>query len=246
MRNTKYRIAVCDDEAEQAQYISGLVKAFCDRSGIAYEIRTFSSAEQYLFEYGDGIPDDILLLDVSMSGQSGIDLAKRLRRDGCRTEIIFITSHFEFCGEGYDVDALHYLIKPVSQDKLSCALQKAYERISDRGKSILISCEDQAIKLYVRDILYVEACLHYITIHTALNEYRIKESISAFEKKLGEGFYRVHRSYIVSLTSITKITRNFAFIHNGHKVPIARGKYDGVIRAFIDISRSDYEKENLS
>lgn len=176
---------------------------------------------------------DILLLDVEMKSMNGIELAKRIRKDNNRAEIIFITSHFEFVGEGYEVDALHYLIKPISVEKLTQVLTKAAEKLSVEPPSVVISCEGETVKLYESDILYVESFLHYIVIHTKDNEYKIKENISVFENKVSDVFYRIHRSYLVSLKYITRISRTSVNIGNT-ELPLSRGKYDNINRAFIE------------
>ena len=187
----------------------------------------------FLFEYEEDKAYDILLLDVEMKNMNGIELAKRIRKDNNRAEIIFITSHFEFVGEGYEVDALHYLINPISVEKLTQVLTKAAEKLSVEPPSVVISCEGETVKLYESDILYVESFLHYIVIHTKDNEYKIKENISVFENKVSDVFYRIHRSYLVSLKYITRISRTSVNIGNT-ELPLSRGKYDNINRAFIE------------
>lgn len=167
-----------------------------------------------------------------MKNINGIELAKRIRKDNNRAEIIFITSHFEFVGEGYEVDALHYLIKPISAEKLTQVLTKAAEKISVEPPSVVISCEGETVKLYEADIRYVESFLHYIVIHTKDKEYKIKENISVFENRVSDDFYRIHRSYLVSLKHITRISRTSVNIGNT-ELPLSRGKYDDINRAFI-------------
>ncbi len=228
----KLKIAICDDEQDQIEYLTPLVSAWSAYEGHNCEIRTFSSAESFLFEYADNKTYDILLLDVEMRNMSGIELAKHIRKDNQTVEIIFITSHFEFVGDGYEVDALHYLIKPVPSEKLSQVLSKAAERLSAESPSVIITCEGETVKLYEADILYVESFLHYIVIHTRDNEYKIKESISVFEEKLSSTFYRVHRSYLVSLKHLTRISRTSVSVGKT-EIPLSRGKYDDINRAFI-------------
>lgn len=228
----KYRIAICDDEQNQIEYITSIVASWSAHEGHGCEIRTFASAEAFLFEYEEDKAYDILLLDVEMKNINGIELAKRIRKDNNRAEIIFITSHFEFVGEGYEVDALHYLIKPISAEKLTQVLTKAAEKLSVEPPSVVISCEGETVKLYESDILYVESFLHYIVIHTKDNEYKIKENISVFENKVSDVFYRIHRSYLVSLKYITRISRTSVNIGNT-ELPLSRGKYDDINRAFI-------------
>ena len=229
----KLNIAICDDEQNQIEYITSLVLSWSAREGNDCDIHAFTSAEAFLFHYEDDKAYDILLLDVEMKSMTGIELAKRIRKDNNRAEIVFITSHFEFIGEGYEVDALHYLIKPISTDKLAQVLTKATEKLSVEPPSVIITCEGETIKLYEADIRYVESFLHYIVIHTKDKEYKIKESISVFENRLSDDFYRIHRSYLVSLKHITRISRTSVNI--GHtELPLSRGKYDDIIRSFIE------------
>ena len=229
----KYRIAICDDEQNQIEYITSIVASWSAHEGHGCEIRTFASGEGFMFEYEEDRAYDILLLDVEMKNINGIELAKRIRKDNNRAEIIFITSHFEFVGEGYEVDALHYLIKPISAEKLTQVLTKAAEKISVEPPSVVISCEGETVKLYEADIRYVESFLHYIVIHTKDKEYKIKENISVFENRVSDDFYRVHRSYLVSLKYITRISRTSVNIGNT-ELPLSRGKYDDINRAFIE------------
>lgn len=229
----KYKIAVCDDELDQVEYISSVVSAWGRQNGYVCDINIFHSAEGFLFAYEEDRTYDILLLDVEMKDMTGIELAKRIRRENNRAEIIFITSHFEFVGEGYEVDALHYLVKPISGNKLMQVLSKAADKLSAEPPFVVISCEGETVKLYESDILYVESFLHYIVIHTKEKSYKIKESISVFEEKLSDDFYRIHRSYLVSLKHITRISRTS--VHIGTlEFPLSRGKYDDINRAFIE------------
>lgn len=228
-----YQIAICDDEPAQLEEISSLVSHWSEAAGCPCQIRTFLSAEAFLFAYEENRSYDILLLDVEMKDMSGIDLAKQLRADDSRAEIIFITSHFEFIGQGYEVDALHYLIKPIPADKLFPVLSKAVQRLSTEPPSVLVTCDGETRKLYEADILYVESFLHYISIYTTDGDYKIKEGISAFAARLSQDFYRIHRSYLVSLKHIIRISRTSVCLKDGTELPLSRGKYDDIHLAFI-------------
>ena len=229
-----YRIAICDDEEEQGRAVSTMISKWSSLSGHTCWVNIFPSAEAFLFEYEEDKSWDILLLDIEMKEISGIELAKRIRREDKRMEIIFLTSHFEFIGEGYEVDALHYLVKPIPEDKLIAVLSKAADRLSVEPPSVVILCEGETIKLYETDIVYVESFLHYISIHTKEREYKIKESISVFAGKLSADFYRIHRSYLISLKYVRKISRTSVTMEEGKELPLARGKYDDINRAFIE------------
>ena len=231
------KIAICDDEKTQIEYIENVLTEWSRKEGHPFVLETYPSAESFLFAYEDSKDYDILLLDVEMGELSGIELAKRLRKDKSKAEIIFITSHFEFYGEGYEVDALHYLIKPIVPHKLMTVLDKAVEKLAEEPPYVVINCDSETIKLYEADMVYVESFLHYISIHTLTRagekEYRIKENISSFEQKLSCDFFRIHRSILVSLKHIVRISRTAVTMENGIQLPLARGKYDQLNEAFI-------------
>lgn len=230
----KIKIAVCDDEPDQGKTICSIVEKWGAASSHICEIKSFTSSEAFLFDYEEEKTYDILLLDVEMQGMSGVDLAKRIRRDNKRVEIIFITSHFEFFGEGYEVNALHYLIKPITEEKLLPVLSRAAEKLSVEPPSLVVACESETVKLWESEIIYVESLLHYIIIHTPKGDYKTKESISAFSERVSGDFYRVHRSYLASLKHVVRIARNTICMDNGEELPLARGKYDDINRAFIE------------
>ena len=230
----EYAIAICDDSDVDRRGIGDMVRRWAEAAGCSVRLDEFPSAESFLFEYDRNKDYDILLLDVEMRDISGIELAKRVRAQRGRAEIVFITSHFEFIAEGYEVDALHYLMKPVSERKLFEVLGRAAARLAVEPPSVVISSDGGTVKLPEADILYVEAFAHYIEIYTRTDVYRLKESITAFENKLSSDFYRTHRSYIVNLKAVECISRTGVTLDGGAEIPLSRGKYDDVNRAFIE------------
>lgn len=240
-RKQHYRIAICDDETDQACLLKSMVSAWAEKYACTADIVLFASAEAFLFEYKENNPFDILLLDMEMPAgvlsaplPAGLSLAQKIRETDRRAKLIFVTSHFEFMSEGYEVDALHYLVKPVAQDKLSAVLSRAAELLSVEPPSVIIHCDGETVKLPEDKILYVESFLHYICIHTTDGEYKVKEGISVFEDRLSDLFYRIHRSYLVSLTHIVRISRTSVTLEDGTTLPLARGQYDSINRAFIE------------
>lgn len=120
-----YKIAICDDMEQDAQYIAAAVKKWAEQANVYADIHAFRSAEGFLFDYAAHKDYDILLLDIEMPSINGVELAKRVRRENEAVQIIFITGFPDFMAEGYEVSALHYLLKPVSFDKLSKVLNRA-------------------------------------------------------------------------------------------------------------------------
>ncbi len=228
-----YTIAICDDINKDTQYLASVVQSWAQEQKVSVNIEMFPSAESFLFHYEEKKDYDILLLDVEMKNISGIELAKQIRSMDHRVEIIFTTSHFELSGEGYEVDALHYLIKPIAETKLMEVLSKAARKLSVESPSLVIVCNGETVKILEPDILYIESFRHYVVVHTQSTEYKLKENLSALKGKLSSDFYQTHRSYLVSLKHIRKISRTAVWLDCGAEIPLARGKYDDVNRAFI-------------
>ena len=136
--------------------------------------------------------------------------------------------------EGYEVDALHYLVKPVPAEKLRTVLDRAAARLAVEPPSVVIACEEGNVKFYESELLYAESFLHHLVLHTTGPDYRIRESISAFAGRLSADFFRTHRSYLVHLKAVVRIGRTSVLLRGGAEVPLARGKYDAINRAFID------------
>ena len=112
------KAAVCDDSRADADYVMSLVKSWADQRGISLALSDFPSAEAFLFAYEDDADWDLLLLDIEMGAIDGVTLARQLRRSNETVQIIFITGYSDYIAEGYEVSALHYLLKPLQPEKL--------------------------------------------------------------------------------------------------------------------------------
>ena len=124
---SSYRAALCDDEAADRAQIAGLCRDIFTAWGMDAEVIPFASADE-LRRAPDAALFDLYLLDIRMEGTSGLELARQFYSQGIRDRIIFITGDPEFALEGYDVEPLHYLLKPVGRDRLEAALRRAVER----------------------------------------------------------------------------------------------------------------------
>lgn len=118
------QIAVCDDERAAADLIAGLARDWARGRGVEARVDTFASADALTFSLDDGAPD-VALLDIEMPGASGMELARLLRERGERTQVVFVTGIIDHVFDGYDVDAVSYLLKPVRAEKLFAALDRA-------------------------------------------------------------------------------------------------------------------------
>jgi len=234
------RIAICDDEKAETAYLKSLVDRWAKNNNVVACVSIFESAESFLFSYADDKAFDILLLDIQMKEINGIELAKRIRagteNGGFSNEalqIIFITGFPDFMAEGYDVSALHYLMKPICEEKLYTVLDKAYKNIKSNERTILLNIGSECARIPVSHIIYAEAFAHYVTITTTLEKYVVKQPIGNIEKMLGDGFVRCHRSYIVGLKYVKRITKTDLVLDDGTTIPLSRRAYNDVNQAFI-------------
>ena len=229
----KLKIAICDDEANQIEYLSDVVTTWAKKNRHAVEIKPYSAAKSLLFDYCEEKDFDILLLDIEMPGMSGVELAKAVRKENATVQIVFITGYYEYFSDGFDVSALHYLIKPADERKLMPVLDRAVSNLTYRQRSVLLTSPEGDRKVSLADIEYVESENVHVAVHTVSGVYRSRISLAKFAEQLDETFIKVHRSYIVNLKYVKKITRTDITMVSGDLVPISRGMYAEVHAALI-------------
>ena len=224
-------IVICDDEAAQVEFLSGLVRDWAKECGAIVNITSYASAEGFLV--GSDELSDILLLDIQMGEMDGMALAKHIRRGNSHVQFIFITGFTDYMSEGFEVDALHYLIKPIKKEQLFSLLTKAAGRLGKEEAVLLVQTKENNVRVKHKDIRYVEAFAHYVVIALGDSQVEARGKISELEEALKEGFVRCHRSYIVGLRHVSRITKTEVVLDGGQVVPLSRRLYNEVNRAFI-------------
>lgn len=230
----KLKIAICDDESSQREYMKSVVTKWAQTRSHFCEITDYPSAEAFLFEYSESKDYDILLLDIEMKEMNGVELAKRVRSENEAVQMVFITGYPDFISDGYDVCALHYLMKPVSEEKLISVLDRAIKNLSRAEKRLMVSFDRQTEYIPFSEIVYLEAQMNYTVIHTRIAEYKMKSSLSNIENKLDDGFFRCQRSFIVNLAQVQRIKSDSVVLKNGKAIPISRGMSEQIGKAIIE------------
>lgn len=230
----KYKIAICDDCEADRQYVLNMVEAWARSVGCAVHTDTFPSAENFLFHYAEESDYDILLLDIEMGDMDGVTMAKQLRRSNDTVQIVFITGYSDYISEGYEVAALHYLMKPVKEEKLCSVLDRAAEKLAKNDKILTFELGGEMVRVPIYQIRYADVLGNYVTVH-AQADVTVKMTLGELEKQLDERFYRVGRSCIVNLTQIGRVTKTEIKLSDGTVISLPRGAYDGVNRAIINM-----------
>lgn len=230
----RYKIAICDDCDVDRQYILNMVTLWGERSGHIVHIDAFSSAENFLFHYAEESDYDILLLDIEMGEMDGVTMAKKLRKENDTVQIVFITGYSDYILEGYEVAALHYLMKPVKTEKLCAVLDRAAQKLAKNEKVLNFEVAGEMIRVPIYQIRYADVFGNYVTIH-ASSDVTVKMTLSELEKQFDERFYRAGRSCIVNLSQISRVTKAEIKLSDGTAIPLPRGAYDGINRAIINM-----------
>ncbi len=226
-------IAICDDEITEIQYLSMLVRKWADKHDFMVRLSCYESAESFLFQYEGDKDVDILLLDIQMKKLDGIELARKIRAENDSLRIVFITGYPDFISDGYDVSALHYLMKPVKKDKLFEVLDRAIKNIRQTEQSLFLSINGEMHRIPFSEIRYIEAQGHYVILRTTFHEYKTKMNLSVIQKTLDNGFFRCQRSFIIGFKYVRKITRTSVVLDDMTEVPISRDLYEAANQAFI-------------
>lgn len=226
-------IVICDDERAEITYLSALVRKWASVRSVDIRLSDYESAESFLFVYDENKCVDILLLDIQMKSMDGVMLAKRVRAENKEVQIIFITGYLDYIADGYDVEALHYLLKPVTEEKLILVLDRAIDKLSHNERALFISHAGESRRIPLYEIRYLEVMQNYVTIY-AREKHTVKKTLAELEKLLDDNFYRTGRSFIINLRYIQSITRTEVHLNDGVMIPLPRGLYEALNRAVIE------------
>ncbi len=207
-----------------------IIDSFCEQSDKVQLVKTFLKPNDAV-KYIENFPVDLLFLDIQMPSISGIDFFRNLNRD---VMVIFTTAYTEYAIEGFNLNAIDYLLKPFTYERFQQATTKAqeyYNFITNAGNVkqpfIYIRADYSLLKIDIQDIIYIEGLNDYLRIHLRNQKPVVaRMTLKALIEKLpANDFLRVHRSYIVSLTSILKIAAKMIHIKvNDSAVPLQIGK----------------------
>lgn len=165
---------------------------------------------------------DLVFLDINMPEMSGISFAKSINKD---IKIIFTTAYRDYAVEGFELQAVDYLLKPISFDRISKAVNTYFDIYFDTNQKELyrvenhdfmfVRAERRMIKIDFDSIVYIESYSDYLKIHLSIETIVTRETISSIEAKLPNGrFLRIHRSYIIALKNISSFTNEEIVINN--------------------------------
>ena len=233
------KIALCDDEQTILKDVSKHIKEYAEkRSNDRIEISCFESASALLSALEDDRQFDLFVLDVYIGDAIGTDLARKIRRRGIESPIIFLTTSLEHAPQGYETGTLRYLIKPLDPKKFYEAMDAAILQIENIVKRLIrVKTENGIESINTNHIMYSEAHDHhqYITLNNG-GLLKVRMSVSKLYTTLAKngGFVRLGSAYILNLRNIKNLSSSEVLLYNNTTIPIPRGKYAELKKAFWD------------
>ena len=227
-------VAICEDEGYILEELRRKVEKYINRKSLDASIKTFMSGEELLKAKKKF---DIILLDLMLPGIDGLEVARQI---SSRSRIIFVTSYREYAVEAFDANAVHYLVKPVTEERLFLALDRAInqtEQMDNQALTLIKGGKTQVI--FIRDILYCEVFNHQVRIHTVHGTYDYFGTLDMLETKLDERFFRCHRSFVVNMSCVAGQEKGVAILTNGEKIFISRRKQTDFIQRLLNFLKNE-------
>ncbi|MGP3561230.1 LytR/AlgR family response regulator transcription factor [Geobacillus sp. BK01] len=241
------KIVIADDDASSRTILRHFICQFPH-----YHVVAETASGEELLRLVLQEQPDIVLVDISMPGLDGMEAVKICKQLLPSVQVIFITGYDEFAVEAFEVSATDYIVKPIERTRLFYALEKARKLIDmakqcaapakQPNKRLGIRSKNAIVLLPMEDILFVEKESRKTVIHTVNEQYETTETLNEIEKELDDDFFKTHRSYIINLKKVVKITQvgetYLAHFLNSEKVAyISKLKFHEVQRKIFDMNR---------
>lgn len=217
------RIAICDDEKKARFSLYTGLERVLENKEIEYVIYEFPSGEKLIDWYEKHSDEvDLVFLDIEMPGPDGMEVAKKLRKKSSILQIVFITSYPDYVFDGYLVDAMGYLLKPVKEKDLINIINRSLAKILQNENDVFTFKNMKGIfRIPKIDILYFQSEGRKINCITRDSNYVFYEKLNNIEKSIGPAFLRIHQSYLINSKYVDQAKAD-SIIVNGKELPISR------------------------
>ena len=227
-------LAICEDDGYMLEKLEEMAECYVKSKGLHTGIRTFMSGEELMREQG---AFDVLLLDLKLPGIDGVEVAKRF---GGRSPVIFVTAYKKYVLDAFDVGAVHYLVKPVTKERLFLALDRARERLYQTECRTLALIKNGVFeRILISDITYCEVFDHRLCIHTVDGCYEYSGTLDMLEGQLDGRFFRCHRSFLVNMAHTFSVERGTAILDSGERVLVSRRRQQEFMQRLLDFLKDE-------
>ncbi|MNW35555.1 Sensory transduction protein LytR [compost metagenome] len=226
-------IAVVEDEAAYREQLKQYLQRFGQEKNEKIEIDAYSDGDQFVEAYKAQY--DIILMDVQMPLLNGMSAAQEIRKTDSQVVIIFITNSSQYAIKGYAVDALDYVLKPISYFQFAERLNRAIGRMRNRmDHYITVKTKDGFKRFKVSDIYYVESQGHQLVFHMENEQMTTTGTMKILEEQLVSfHFFRGNKGFLINLQHVEGMDENCAIV-KGDKLPISRLKRKSFMESLTD------------
>lgn len=216
-----YNICIVEDQIDTAQKLRAHVERYALEHEETFEVTIQTDAITFLQQYRTGY--DIVFMDIELPNMNGMEAAFRLRELDQAVVLIFVTNMAQFASQGYKVDALDYIVKPVQYVDLAHDLDRAIRQRQSKAQSILITYSGGFRRPLLRDIRYIEVHGHTLIYHTTTGTISATGTLQEVEEKLRDkGFLRCNKFFLINFRHISSVRGYMVQIHGGEELQISR------------------------
>ena len=226
-------IAVVEDEKSYRDELETYIRKFAADKDLQIHTSFYTDGDEIAEEYPGGF--DIILMDIQMQFMDGMTAARRIREVDPQVILMFITNMMQYAIRGYEVDALDYIVKPVSYAAFCQKMERAIERIPEKDDhAIVIATGNGVVRLPMKELFYVESSAHNLLFHTKRGTYQERARMQDLEEELTSfGFFRCNKGILVNLDYVDGVEDGCCLLR-GERLPIARARRAEFMTALLE------------
>lgn len=225
------RVALVDDSLDDASLLEKYLQQYCREKSLTCTHVHYKSGTDFLEHYQPRF--DLVIMDIDMPGISGVDAARRLRADGDNVVLMFVTNMPQYALAGFEVEAVDYILKPVTYQTFALKLERALRFVlRNREEQLALRTAEGLVSVSTADILYVESVLHYLIYNTVNGEHKVRGTMAQAEKELQPfRFARCSSGLLVNLRYVKSIEKEDVVLGDV-RLKMSRGKRLEFMNAF--------------
>lgn len=227
------RIAIIEDEQDSIRRLQDVLERYGEDASLEFDVRMFANPIRFLDGYRADY--DIVFLDIDMPGMNGMDAARELRKMDEEVALVFVTNLARFAANGYEVNALDFIVKPVEYDLFKVKLDRVLRFVErDRVRKVMVKTSDGIRIVRLESLRFVEVSAHYLFFHTDDGIFKTRGSLKEVESQLSDAsFVLCNKCYLINLARVQAMGKQDINV-GGEVIQVSRLKRNEVLAALSD------------
>lgn len=226
-------ILICDDDLEACREIRNIISKIDTSNNYTYKL--IVDPEDIFSGEVDIQKVDIVFMDIRFGVRNGIDVSNDLHQLNNKIKFIFVTSYENYAQHifGEDFEPSGFITKPIIENHMIKVFQKVIDKLTSKSNEMLITVNGQINVVDLDKLIYIESDSHYLHLYFIGNEMLIREKLDVFQKKIPIRFIRIHKSFLVNITFINKLSKDSCLVMKKYDLPVSRSMYQEAIENFL-------------